>query len=248
MSTILIDLGNSRWKIAVMRGAELQDISSGVYADEGGFSAALSAGGRRARRVLLASVLSAARTARLVETVRSQSGLSVRLVSATDPMPGIRPGYRRPGQLGVDRVLAMVAARARCSGPFCVVDAGSAVTVDFVDAGGDHLGGFILPGQRLARECLLAHTAIPRDSVIESGALLGRDTPTAIALGVVNAVVGIVERFTSGRVALFPGVEVHTFVGGGDASAIEPLLPAPCTRMEHLVLSGLVVLAGHMEA
>ena len=63
-----------------------------------------------------------------------------------DSACGLRNGYRDPAQLGVDRWLAMCAAWQQFPGSLCVVDAGTAVTIDVVAADGAHSGGLILPG------------------------------------------------------------------------------------------------------
>lgn len=245
---VLIDLGNTRWKVAAASGGLVGEVRQGDYGQAGMLSAALSELSGGAGKVLLASVVDPERTETVLALARDATRARVRRVLSTDPVPGVRSGYRDPAQLGVDRLLAMVAARSRSSGPLCVVDAGSAVTVDFVDAGGQHIGGLILPGRGLARECLLARTSIPRDAVVEAGARLGRDTPTAVALGSLYAVAGIVGRFARGSDALFPLSDLEVFLGGGDAAALEPLMPLACTRIEHLVLSGLAVLAAAGEA
>lgn len=245
---ILIDLGNSRWKVVKASRGVIGEVRQGLYAEIDAFSAALAEIADGADAVMVASVVDRSRAETLLSVVRDVTGLSVRRVFSNDPVPGVRSGYHEPGQLGVDRLLAMVAARACCAGPFCVVDAGSAVTIDFVDAGGQHLGGLIMPGHRLARECLLARTSIPREAGVEPGARLGRDTPTAVALGSLYAVAGIIERFIGGSDALFPLSGTRVFLGGGDAGALEALMPPPCERIEHLVLSGLAVLAAAEEA
>lgn len=243
MSALLLDLGNTRWKMARARGREIGTVDSGLYDDAAGLRAAARRASAGVTRLLLASVAAADTTDRFVDLLQQTLGLSVEQIGSTDPMPNMMPGYQRPEQLGVDRLLAMVAARARSSGPLCVVDAGTAVTVDFVAADGRHLGGFILPGIRMSRDCLLANTAIPRDSRVDERAVLGRDTPTAVALGARYAVAGLVERFTCGSAALFPGHTVQTFVGGGDAEQFLGLLPQPCIKLQHLVLRGLAVVA-----
>jgi type III pantothenate kinase len=168
----------------------------------------------------------------------------VRRVLSTDPVPGIRNGYRRPHQLGVDRLLAMVAVRAQGEGAFCVVDCGTAVTIDLVDAAGVHQGGLILPGERLARDCLLAGTSIPRDGDIEAGASLGRDTATAVSLGARYAAASTVERAVAAYRERFGG-HIGVFVGGGGGDGLLPLLPAGCIRFPELVLHGLALVAAN---
>lgn len=245
---VLVDLGNTRWKVATASGGIVGEVRQGAYDAPESFATAISDLARDGRAVLLASVVDRDRTNGFLSIASEVAAGKVRRVRAGEPVPGVRSGYRDPAQLGVDRLLAMVSARSRCAGPVCVVDAGSAVTIDFVDADGLHIGGLILPGHRLARESLLARTSIPHDADIEAGARLGRDTPTAVALGSRYAVAGIVERFVVGSQALFPRSEPRVFLGGGDAAALEPLMPLPCERVEHLVLSGLAILAAAEDA
>lgn len=243
MNAVVVDLGNTRWKMAVVAVGGIGPVTSGSYGAEDELLVAMSQLPGRLHRVLLASVLEPDRTERISERIQQALGLAVTQIRSTDRMPNVCAGYRKPEQLGVDRLLAMVAARAQHAGPLCVVDAGTAVTVDFVDQHGQHLGGFILPGVRMFRDCLLSNTSIPRDGEIDEQAILGRDTPTAVALGARLAVAGLVERFTSGSAALFPGRAMQVVIGGGDAERFIGLLPQPCSKLDHLVLRGLAVLA-----
>lgn len=246
MAALLLDLGNTRWKFAVARDGVPGSVISGEYHYAGSPLDALRAQQAELDGVdgiYLAAVASAERTRPIVQGLQGQLGLDVHQVTATQAMPNVRSGYRRPDQLGVDRLMAMVAARAVTRDPLCVIDAGTAVTLDFVESDGCHLGGFILPGVRLFRECLLANTSIPRDSEISEGDSLGRDTPTAVALGARYAVSGIVESFLSGRRALFGQRHAELIIGGGDAESFTSLLPTPYTKLEHLVLRGLAVIA-----
>lgn len=248
MKALLFDLGNSRWKMSVTTTGELGAVSVGSYDDSSGLEAALAGVGPGIDHVLVANVAGPVVGPRLVADLERRLGLVARWVDSTQSMPNVRTGYRRPEQLGVDRLLAMVAARALSNRPLCVVDAGTAVTLDFVSAEGQHLGGFILPGIRLFRECLLANTSIPRDDVVHDDDVLGRDTPTAVAQGARYSVGGIVERFIAGSCALFPQQQVEVVIGGGDADEFAPLLPEPCSKLEHLVLRGLAVVASCGEA
>lgn len=245
MTALLVDLGNSRWKIAHSLDTDIGRVVSGSYDAGTAFTAAIKSSEVEFDRVFVASVISPENAAMFGALIENSLRVPVRLIKATDRMPNVVSGYGKPEQLGVDRLLAMVAARARTSQPLCIVDAGTATTIDFVDQSGQHLGGFILPGLRLFRDCLLANTSIPRDSTVDELAMLGRDTPTGVALGARYAVAGIVERFVSGSGSLFGSQQVQTFVGGGDAPRILNLLPQPCTILSDLVLRGLAVLAVH---
>lgn len=243
MSTLLVDVGNTRWKLALAEVDGPRVIAQGGHDEYARFDLEVMRLGETAKQALFASVAVSAVTQRL-QSCLERYVTDVRRVLSTDAFPGLEVAYRDPGQLGVDRVLAMFAVRASWSGPFCVIDAGTAVTIDFVDAQGQHLGGFILPGRTLARDCLLRGTAIPVEQSTDETALLGRDTAGAISLGGRYAVAGVV-RHVSTLPPLAAFVERgRTFVGGGDAAAFEKLLPEPVQRIEQPVLRGLFELAG----
>jgi len=71
----------------------------------------------------------------------------------------VKNSYPEPQAMGVDRWCAIVAAAARFSGrPCCVVDAGSAMTIECIDAQAQHIGGYILPGFETQVDALLAKT------------------------------------------------------------------------------------------
>lgn len=243
MTALLLDLGNTRWKAAYAADATIGEVCHGDYGRPAALTEWVRGNAEGLDALWVSSVVDEERTHALLGPVETLLNLSARRVRSTDPMPGLVSGYRKPAQLGIDRLLAMVAARARFTGPLCVVDAGSAVTIDFVTSAGQHIGGFILPGSRMFRDCLLANTSIPRDADTEPGAVLGRDTATSVALGGLNAAAGIVERFTTGSAALFPAERPVVVVGGGDAGQLVPLIPLDCTTLHHLVLRGLFVLA-----
>ena len=83
----------------------------------------------------------------------------VQFVRARPVMAGVRFAYNDINRLGVDRCLAMVAGYKRFPSGVLVIDSGSALTADFVDASGIHLGGYILPGLSMLERSLLQGTA-----------------------------------------------------------------------------------------
>ena len=72
---------------------------------------------------------------------------------------GLKNAYDNPSQMGADRWVAMLAAWQALQTSFCVIDAGSAITIDWVDRSGQHLGGYILPGLMMLKQSLLGQTA-----------------------------------------------------------------------------------------
>jgi type III pantothenate kinase len=235
---LLVDLGNTRVKLARARGDQITDVCSVSTTDGEAFAGHVTRLLESGMGALVASVAGAEATAAAVARIEQRVDGPVRQIRAVDPVPLVTNGYRKPDQLGVDRLLAMVAARSRVTAPVCVVDAGTAVTMDLVDAAGQHLGGFILPGLRMMRDSLLAGTAIPADAEIQPGTELGRDTATAVALGSRYAIAGLVERFTARAEP-----QMRIVLGGGDASELIGFLPPGCITLDHLVLRGLAVVA-----
>src|SRR6202034_3800599 len=83
----------------------------------------------------------------------------VEFITAAPEFNGLTNGYLDPSLLGADRWLALIGAWTKASGALCVVDAGTAVKVDAVDAKGQHLGGLIAPGIHMMREALMNKTS-----------------------------------------------------------------------------------------
>lgn len=90
--------------------------------------------------------------------------------------------YDDCSRMGVDRWLVMVAARYLTKQPVCVIDCGSASTLDYVAANGQHEGGFIIPGQRLMVQSLLKDTANIAFTDAEADLSQGYGTSTAGAV------------------------------------------------------------------
>ncbi len=114
---------------------------------------------------------------------------------ATANCANVINGYTEPEKLGVDRWLAVLSAYNDCRKACCVIDAGSAITMDFTTAGGRHFGGFIVPGLSMQRQTLLAGTRIElaeAASWYEVGS--GVTTAAAIHNGILSMVVDWLVR------------------------------------------------------
>lgn len=155
-----------------------------------------------------------------------------------------------PAGTGVDRLLAAYSAHRyvnesqSSSQAVIVIQAGTAVTVDLVDASGAFLGGSIMPGLGLSLQLLAAGTDklpwLGNHAVDMRPSLPGKNTEQAISAGVNAALVGgashLVERYRS---EISNGKRVHVIVSGGDATLLIPHIPQPAELVSHLVLRGL---------
>jgi len=140
------------------------------------------------------------------------------LLARTDfPVP-IATSVDHPEQVGVDRLLAALAAWGDGGGPVIVIDVGTAVTVDTVDAAGRFLGGSILPGPSLAARALRQGTAsLPEVDLAAAppAGAIGRDTESAIRAGLVLGAAGAVERLVAEQRRALGGQATVVATGGG---------------------------------
>ncbi len=181
----------------------------------------------------------------LVRYIRDHlSDNAVQIVGNQDVGIPIRVDY--PERVGIDRLLAARAAlelvrdRGDGNGPLIVVQAGTALTVDWVDEAGRFCGGAILPGVGLSLQYLAAGTDqlpwLPSHSIVDFPTLPGRNTEQAIAAGVHAAVVGgakfLIDRYRNGR-------PIPVVVSGGDGKLLRAAIETPVHYVGNLVLLGL---------
>jgi type III pantothenate kinase len=160
---------------------------------------------------------------------------------------GVTHGYKDVTLHGVDRWLAVIAAYRLAGGAACVIDAGTAVTIDAVDARGLHLGGLIIPGIHLMIDSLLSRTAdIARNARKLSGpggaGLLATNTAEAVANGAILAIAAAADRSIA-EVKQRAGAEPKVFLTGGDAQRLQKVMQTPSVEIPDLVLQGLALRA-----
>jgi type III pantothenate kinase len=147
-------------------------------------------------------------------------------------------GLEKPDHAGIDRLLNAVAARQvlRVGQPAILADAGSAVTVDWLDEQHRFQGGAIFPGVRLMAEALHRHTALlPLVTLgVPVPELPGPATVPAMQAGIFWAVVGGIDR-AARRLRRRAQAEPKLFLTGGDA----PLLLEALARHEDAPLTAL---------
>lgn len=234
----LLELGHSRLKLA-RRGPRGRPVDVETL-DPGGLERWLAAAGPGpSTRFWLAAVPSDDAVAGVLEALRRRGLAWTRIRTGRPPLP-VAPAY--PG-LGVDRWLALQAARQRVSGAFCLIDAGTATTIDLVDGHGRHRGGWILPGRTAARAGLLSRApGLRRSEATPESLAPATDTAAAIERGLLLQQVGAVERALIEARAL-PGLASPALLlTGGDAPPLQSRLQG--SRVERdLVLEGLSMAA-----
>lgn len=175
----------------------------------------------------------------LADWLRSQRAV-VRLLEHYQQLP-LEVNVEAPEQVGIDRLLNAVAANAkRTAGAGAVIiDAGSAVTVNWVDESGVFRGGAIFPGLRLMAKALSAFTAkLPEVPVSSPTPMPGASTAKAIQAGVFGAVVGGIEKLLW---QLLEHVQQPPciFLTGGDAHLVAPAVDARVEIWPNMTLEGI---------
>jgi len=124
-------------------------------------------------------------------------------------------------RIGIDRLLTAYAAYCRhlTLAPVVVINIGTAMTVDFVQRDGVHVGGVILPGPHLMAKSLHDYTAklpqVPINAVLPT-AIWGTNTESAIKLGIANAILGAADQLFWDW-AVHVGEPPWVYATGGDA-------------------------------
>ena len=155
--------------------------------------------------------------------------------------------YDTPQTLGQDRLAAAVGAKSLCPNEnLLIIDAGSAITYDFVSEKGEYLGGNIAPGLKMRFTILQRMTKkLPQVEVDENELipLFGTNTRDAIVAGVVRGVAYEVKGYMRTLQEKMP--HYCTFLTGGHAPYILNNVRKSRTEKreiryeKHLVLIGL---------
>jgi type III pantothenate kinase len=126
--------------------------------------------------------------------------------------------YTTPQTLGIDRMVLAAGAALEYPGMDClVIDAGTCITYDFVNAAGQYLGGAISPGLRLRYAALNSYTAnLPLLETEIPAGFIGDSTAQAIHSGVVNAAVYEIEGFIDAYGLRYPNFIIILTGGDGE--------------------------------
>lgn len=152
-----------------------------------------------------------------------------------------------PDQLGIDRLLAAFAAAAHYPDqPLIVIQAGSAITVDWIEPPNRYRGGAIMPGVPMMLR-LLSRAAdllpeVAANELLELPPLPGKDTTAAMTAGVSSAVVGGVQHLIERYRGQY-GRRTSVILSGGDGPKLTPHIQPPVAVVDHLVLRGLARLS-----
>ncbi len=131
-----------------------------------------------------------------------------------------------PFEVGADRIVNSIAACHRFDPPLIVIDFGTAITFDCVNAKKEYLGGTILPGIGISLDALASRTAkLPRVDIDNPPKhAIGRNSADAICSGILIGFGGMIDRMVDKLTAELDvdGHEVSIVATGGMAHLVAP--------------------------
>lgn len=247
--TLLFDIGNTRLKWGVLSEGQIRrtgSVSHAVLQDKG-FVSLTTRLPHGVDGVIASNVAGPTFATRLAGILGIHCKCDIHFVRSVRCAFGLTNAYTEPRQFGVDRWVGMVGARAEFKTALCVIDAGTAVTIDAIDKSGTHLGGLIVPGIDLIASGFLknAHDVQPRKRSARMPSkglgIFARNTHSAVYNGALSAACGAIEH--SIRALRGAGQRPKIVLTGGDASRILKQLEGKFVHRPHLVLQGLAHMA-----
>lgn len=248
-TSLLVDIGNTRLKWQCRQKNKTLASSAGSYGDTGiaEFLENTWSSLPAPDQVVISSVAIESVNHQINEWVEKHWSLPPHFVRSVDPYPGVINGYVKPEQLGVDRWVTIISAYVKFKGPVAVVDCGTAVTIDLVDGGGKHRGGWILPGLNTSVNCLRKNTAIPGFDDAEPQLQPARSTAEAVANGSLLTIVGAIGRIAKDLTEQTGFNKVRWVLTGGDADRLSTAIDIDYQRIDELMMDGLQLLAEQQE-
>jgi len=242
---LLVDIGNSRLKWAWYQERILQSGIVGLTDDD--LVAKLHNHWQKLQPelVVVCSVADEQVTEMISNIIRENWSCPLHQVTVGKHALGVTNAYTVPTQLGADRWAGLLAARKLVPGPVCIVDCGTAITVDAMDEKGQHLGGAILPGASLQRQVLKQETAGVDWQKLKPARQFYNlpiiSTTAAVEYGTSYGLAGAIDRLII-EFSRQLGDNMTVLLTGGAAPDIADLLSSNYRMEKDLVFLGLSLL------
>ncbi len=239
---LLFDIGNTRTHLGLANGRRVvkqTDIPTrGWFSGNAGARVRKFAGAEKIEGAVLCSVVPRA-TPFVRKTVRAIWKLRVLELTA-QTVVGVGIDYPRPKTIGPDRLANAAAAREHFGAPVVVVDFGTAVTFDVVNAAVNYPGGVIAPGLAAMTDYLHEKTALlPKIKIREIRSAIGKSTEQAMLVGAVRGYRGLVRELIAALKRELKVKKLPVVATGGCAGLIAAKLPEISAVRPDLTLEGL---------
>lgn len=242
---LLLDIGNTHCHVGLSSPEHLlaqADLPTGELIS-GAATKAIDRmlGGTPCSGAVACSVVPRA-TRALRDLLRDRFGLRPLLLTHRT-LRGIGLDYPKPETIGPDRLANAIAVRHFFKAPAVVVDFGTAVTFDIVNARGCYTGGIIAPGLAAMTDYLHEKTALlPRIKIREVTSPIGKSTEEAMLVGAVHGYRGLVRELIAGLKRALNTRKLPVVATGGYAQLIANGVPEITAVRPNLTLEGLRLL------
>jgi type III pantothenate kinase len=219
----VLNIGNSRLATGVFIAGKLEQVRRIALSAGNDWQGAIAEAWRQLEGTKQPAVVAASVNPLLVgpveECVQRLNSQPIQWVGRDVDVP-IKVLTDNPEQTGIDRILNVAAAYEQMQKACAVVDAGTAITVDVCNDGGEFLGGAIAAGASMMLEALHERTAqLPAVGYTAPSEVFGRSTRQAMLLGVHHGIRGMVKELVE-RYAMELGTWPELIATGGDAQAL----------------------------
>lgn len=242
---LLLDIGNTALKWATY--CNQQVLASGVVPHQKDITMALQAIAcdlSAVGSVLVANVMGESSNGVISDYFYQQADITVHIIKPRAKGFDVKNGYAVPERLGVDRWMALIAARKISKQTLLIVDSGTATTFDALTSLGEHLGGLIMPGLGLMHESLLNETSIPTVPFVDVDDDFASDTLEAVSSAAILSTVALIERLYQ-ALGNRTGSSPQLIMTGGNAKVVGAQLGLDgAIRYEpRLIMQGLAIVA-----
>ncbi len=239
------DVGNTNIKTAVFRDDQIGEIYTFDKLD----TLFSYLGKIHPENFAIASVVPST-TKSITDYLGSKFGV-IPLIIRNDLKFNLRIDYDSSETLGIDRICSAEGAFKlfKNSTEFnsytektylITIDFGTATTINIIRYPGIFSGGLIAPGLKMMFNSLTQNTAqLPHVDEKDFKQMIGRDTKTSIASGVINSIVGMIEKTLKHLKENLGAGEIKIFITGGNAEKISPHLNIKYENQKALVLLGI---------
>jgi type III pantothenate kinase len=251
---LLIDIGNSRIKWCLHDNSENKFVSIGaMFHDKSALDELFCEHWNHLAspsRVLVSNVSGSDIAEKLDAWIKKAWQINTEYVKSEAHSYGLSNAYLDTSKLGVDRWMAIVAAWHRYQSyqeDICVVDCGTAMTIDGISKSGQHLGGLIIPGYTMMQEVLANNTSdINTIRTTSSSFNFSNSTEQAVNSGCYLAMLATIDRVVTLMKNDADG-QVRCIITGGNAELVIEDLADEFEYDPNLVLHGLTIFSGQAQ-
>ena len=237
---LTLDIGNTNIKAGVFKDEDLKD--NFIFTDITLLKSLLK---KHAISSIAISSVVPEKTKLIIETLSESYNFNPFIIN-NDCKFNLKIDYKTPETLGIDRICSAEGAFNLCgnsltAGTYLLtIDFGTATTINIVKYPNIFVGGLIAPGINTMFKSLSTQTSqLPDLTINNYNFIIGDDTHSSIASGVITSAVGLIEKVVSYLNNLEDCSNLIIYTTGGMADKLQKFLSNKIIYDEFLVLRGI---------